>query len=258
MIPRLRFPRLPSFVAMSVAVSVVALAGCDGNLGSLADAGASETSSSSGELGDGDGDDADAEVIACIGGSLCPDGRSCANGVCLVECSDDPQCRSDEYCVDGLCQPKVVPTCNFDSDCAATQECSNRVCTAPGTGVCDPADTLQDGCPAHALCIEDLDSDEGVGACYSMPACAEDGSCPVGVVGSVCNLDYLPNKARICMIGICENGSHCPAQWSCIRYGAEVLGACSDGSFGSPCVLDGDCLSGNCFPLPGLDGGVCG
>jgi len=228
------------------------LLACDANLGSVA---APET----GSEGDDDATTGtNPEPFACIGGELCPEGTRCANGLCASECSSDPECASDEYCgLDGLCHSNTVPGCNSDLDCAATQTCLNQVCVTLLGGGCDPLNYVQDGCASNAVCIDDFDEDEQ-GVCYEMPACAADQSCPIGLEGAVCNTGQLPNKDEICLIGMCAGVENCPAQWSCVFYGNAVLGLCSNGVFSSPCTVDSHCLSGNCVPLPGLGGGVCG
>jgi|GEM_PF-3394987 len=231
---------------------------CDASLGSIAlpETGGETEESSSGD-GDGDGDgDGITEPFACIAGSLCPEGRSCSNGLCVIECSSDDDCGEDDYCgKDGLCHGKTLSTCNSDQECAVTQSCLNQVCTANNGEGCNLENYLQDGCPSNAVCLEDWDGEQGT--CHEMPICAEDGSCPVGLEGAVCSGDYLPTKDPLCLIGSCETVEHCPNLWSCVRYNNEVLGWCSSGGFGDPCTIGEHCISGNCVPLPGLGGGLC-
>ena len=112
------------------------------------------------------------------------------------------------------------------------------------------------GCESNAVCLQDLDTEET--ACYTMPPCGENGACPVGLQGAVCNksgsTEYLPNKDAICLIGVCEDAGNCPADWFCVRFQAnDPLGFCSSGGFGEPCSTNEECLSGNCFsPAPGF------
>jgi hypothetical protein len=228
-------------------LGALVLFACDANLGSIAEATGSDDSTA------GDGDPS--EEIPCIGGQLCPETRKCSNGLCLQECSGDSQCSASEYCgVDGLCHSPTVPTCNSDGDCAATQICRESICTT--SAICDPYDYLADGCASNAVCVEDLDT-EGEGNCFAMPACGPDGTCPIGLDGAVCNVDFVPSKDPICLIGLCDTVEHCPNLWSCVRYDNAVLGYCSDGGFASPCTIADHCLSGVCVPLPGLGGGIC-
>jgi hypothetical protein len=237
-------------------ILTIAAPACDASLGSVAvhDTG-SEGPTGDGDLGDGDGEPD--SPVACIGGQLCPAGRSCSNGLCVLECSGEADCGADDYCgLDGLCHPKSIPSCNSNQQCAATQTCDNQICTATDVGGCDPDDFLQDGCDSNAVCVADFDEDQGT--CYPMSACAAGNSCPIGLIGAVCNDGYLPSKDPICLIGLCATSAHCPSSWSCIRFNNAVLGDCSDGGFGSPCNDGGHCISGNCVPLPGLDGGFCG
>ncbi|MFO7562799.1 MAG: Dickkopf N-terminal cysteine-rich domain-containing protein [Enhygromyxa sp.] len=242
-------------------LALVAALGCDASLGSVAasetgSAGSSDDQAESEAEGDGDGDAELPDPFACIGGQLCPEGRSCQNGLCLVECSDDDSCKSDEYCgLDGLCHPKTIPSCSSDQDCATTQTCVNQVCSAVANDDCDPFNNLQDGCASNAVCLDWYDDQP---TCYQMPACAADGSCPIGVEGAICNTDYLPNKDAICLIGMCSTPTNCPDSWSCVRYDNEVLGYCSNGALGSPCTGGEHCISGTCVPVPGLNGGFCG
>lgn len=234
-----------------VMASLVVSLACDGNLGSVGDGGSE--SSDSGESSGGDGD-----PVACIGGQLCPEGTTCSNGVCATDCSSDADCDDDEYCgLDDLCHPNVVPSCISDQECAPTQTCINQMCTTLGDEGCDLENYLQDGCPSNAVCVENPDQPEQ-GACYQMPACAEDQTCPIGLVGAVCNTGQLPTKDAICLAGLCDVAANCPAMWMCIRYNNSVLGMCSDGSFGSACSDDGHCISGSCVLIPGLGGGFCG
>lgn len=230
------------------------LPACDASLGSIA---APETGSEGNEqTGDGDGDGG--EPFACIAGQLCPEERSCSNGLCLIECDGDDDCRDDEFCgKDGLCHGKSVSGCTFDQNCAATQMCIDNVCVAPDHAACSLDDYLLDGCASNAVCLDDLDEDD-LGICHAMPACDADGTCPIGLEGAVCNTEYIPTKDAVCLIGLCDTVANCPDLWSCVRYDNAVLGYCSDGGFAAPCTIAEHCLSGNCLPLPGVGGGICG
>jgi hypothetical protein len=236
--------------------SLTMLLACDANLGTLA--AAPDTGSESDDSTTGDDPSTGGDPLPCIGGELCPAGTGCANGLCATDCSSDTDCATDEYCgLDDLCHANVVPSCNSDQDCAVTQTCKNQVCTTLGDEGCDLENYLQDGCASNAVCLENFEGDEQ-GTCYEMPACAADQSCPIGLEGAVCNTEYLPTKDEICLVGLCDTVTNCPEFWSCVRYDNAVLGYCSSGGFASPCTIDAHCLSGNCVPLPGFGGGICG
>lgn len=229
--------------------------GCDATI-------ADDDSGESAGDGDGDGDSGgDAGGWEpCSADNACPDGQFCFNGLCALGCQTDDNCADNQYCNTDLmlCQNSEVPTCSSNGDCADSQICVNGYCTTPpeDTG-CNLEDYINDGCDSNAVCLEDLETEQG--SCYTMPACAEDGTCPVGLEGAVCNDGYLPSKDEICLVGLCEDVSHCPADWSCVRLiQNSTLGACSSGQFGAPCASGEDCVSGNCTTLPGLSGGFCG
>ena len=231
-------------------LAVALLLGCDANLGSVATSSAGSEGDESTTTGGG------GEPIACIGGELCPINTRCSNGLCATECTGAGDCAGDEFCgLDELCHGTTVPSCSADKDCAVTQACVNQICTTDAA--CDLDNYLQDGCPSNAVCLEDFDS-EGLGFCHEMPACAAEQTCPIGLGGAVCNTGQLPTKDEICLAGLCDVVDDCPNAWSCVRYDNSVLGLCSDGGFGSPCTVDGHCLSGACVQLPGVGGGFCG
>lgn len=239
---------------LCASLSISALVACDATI-----AGDGDEAGTSGGDSNGDGNDG-GNWEPCSDANPCPDGQFCFNGLCAVGCTSDGDCADNQYCdTDSLlCQNNEVPTCQSDDDCASSQICVNGYCsTPPDDTSCNFEDPNNDGCPSNAVCLEDLDN-EGVGVCYSMPACSADGTCPVGLYGAVCNDDYLPSKDKICLLGVCESGSDCPSDWNCVRLiQNSVLGNCSSGGFGEPCASNEDCNSGMCVPLPGLSGGFC-
>lgn len=151
------------------------------------------------------------------------------DGSSFTPCSDAAPCPDDETCFNGTCSPPPTPS------------------------ECEPYALTMDGCPSDALCLA---QDETSQACYAMPPCDADDTCPVGLQGAVCNVDYVYDKDEICMIGVCAGVEHCPTDWSCIKFAAsDPLGVCGNGTFGSPCTSDLDCLSGACFQVVGV--GFC-
>jgi hypothetical protein len=215
----------------------------------------SNDSQASSESGNGSG--GPGEGLLCSDEDPCPDGQFCFNGLCALGCTSDDNCAENQYCDTTLllCQNKDVFTCVDDSECAANQVCLNGLCTTELDTSCDPEQVVtgQDGCASNAVCFEEFEGEPG---CYTMPACAEDDTCPVGTEGAVCNVDYI-NKDRICLVGLCESDSNCPADWDCYRFGNEVLGFCHSGGAGLPCSSPTDCASGVCDQLiPGAPG-VC-
>jgi hypothetical protein len=168
--------------------------------------------------------------LPCSPSRDCPSGQFCFNGICALGCNSGGDCAEGQYCdTDGdrLCHDSQVHTCP-DTPCAETQECVNGLCSTPSTDTdCTPRPDGNDGCDAYSLCIE---VEEGAPSCYSFPACPESGDCPVGTVGAVCNDGIVPNKERICLSGLCQEPSHCPPAWSCMRITpADVVGFCFPG-----------------------------
>jgi hypothetical protein len=153
-----------------------------------------------------------------------------------------------------------VPTCSSDDDCSDGQVCIGQFCSMPPVDTdCQPGQLTMDGCPSNAICLIDSDDPEGDSqACYTMPPCSADHTCPVGLYGALCNTGQVPDKDEICLISVCETIENCPANWSCVRISDnDPLGLCGGGGLGDICSKPEHCLSGMCFiPIPGL-GGFC-
>lgn len=213
------------------------------------------TGSSAGTTGGGGGG-----FSPCDASNKCPSGEFCFNGVCAEGCNSDGDCASNQYCDTGetrLCQDKTVATCSSSSDCASTQVCQDSYCTTPPPSTsCQVTYDQNDGCDVNSVCLQP--DQNQASRCYSFPACAQDGSCPVGAQGAVCNEGYLSGKGKICLPTLCKDVSNCPSSWKCVRFNSnDVLGNCSQGSPGSACATNADCLSGQCQSGgPGFPG-VC-
>lgn len=231
----------------SVFALVLTVAACDADLGELGED-TDGSSNDGGSNGEGGG------FEPCSDENPCPDGQFCFNGLCAVGCTSNNDCADDQYCdtTSLLCQNSEVPSCDGEGGCFGDQVCFEGLCSTPEDTTC-VSGASPDGCESDAVCLDDGDTS----VCYTMPACGEDGSCPTGLTGAVCNDGFLPDKDRICLLGACETEAHCPSSWSCIAPSTAVLGVCSDGAIGMPCIEGSDCTSGLCTnPLGTV--GFCG
>jgi hypothetical protein len=199
----------------------------------------------------------------CSSSKPCPDGQFCFNGTCAPGCQTNGNCASDQYCdtEDGppyFCKNKTVSSCPA-TPCGEGFDCVSGLCTAKQEQreQCSPRPDFNDGCDKYSVCYDEDEDGPTAASCYSFPACAEDGSCPVGQFGAVCNDGYIPNKGRFCMPATCKDASHCPSNWKCVRFQEnQVLGICSSGGAGSFCQTAADCTSGTCSAMPGFPG-IC-
>lgn len=216
-------------------------------------------SSSGGGTGGGSG-----IALGCSASMACPSGQFCFNGVCAYGCQTNGNCAADQFCdteTDHLCHNKTVQSCSGAGSCLSTQECVSGFCSTPPPATqCDPnqVSSGNDGCDTKSICF--APQEQGASPkCHTFPACAQDKTCPVGTSGAVCNDGLIPNKARICLVGVCKTVEHCPASWACVKFTAtDVLGLCSNKMTGAPCTKPSECLSNNCsIPAPGFPG-FCG
>lgn len=235
------------------ALSLGALA-CNPSLGDMTESGGEETGNTSSPTSGGSNSGGGFEP--CSAANPCPDGQFCFNGLCAVGCNSDGDCADGQYCAtdgDRLCHNAEVTTCP-DVPCADGQICVNGFCsTPPADTSCMPA-SVDDGCEKNAVCLE---QEEGMPKCYTFPYCPQDGVCPVGAQGAVCNDGLLADKDQICLVGACTAVEHCPADWSCVKLEGSVIGFCSSGVAGSPCDTNDQCMSNNCsIPIPGFPG-IC-
>jgi hypothetical protein len=243
------------------AFAALCLVACSPSLGDMTDT-SDETGSTGGASNSNSGASDSTPTTSgggvpgpCGAGNECPDGQFCWNGICALGCNSDGDCADDQYCAtdtDRLCHNKEVTTCP-DVPCADTQVCVNGFCsTPPPPTECMPA-LVNDGCESNAVCLQ---VSEEKAECYTFPYCSQDGTCPTGTEGAVCNNDLLTDKDKICLIGLCTDASHCPAEWNCIKFEPNgVVGACSSGGPFDPCNANEDCASNQCdFPFPGESG----
>ncbi len=193
-------------------------------------------------------------AFLCSVDSPCPSGQWCFNGLCAPGCMTDQDCASNQYCdtqIDlpnnqygtHMCVNKEVPGCSTDADCAQTQSCVMGLCSAQSEQKeCTMRPDGQDGCDEFSICLDISETEQEQTACVTFPPCPQDGDCPLGQVGSVCNEQDIPGKARICLTGLCKSVDNCPVGFKCIMPGG-TLGMCSNGTMGMPCLGADDCSS---------------
>lgn len=185
--------------------------------------------------GGGAGGGAEA-VIACTTLDKCPPGMACFNGICADSCNTDQDCPETQRCLtslDQLCHDRDLATCPDSAECATSQVCANGYCSLmTSQGACGGSPFGNgDGCEAGAVCLMNPNVDgEKLEAtrCFVMPPCPDDGKCPIGPYGAVCNDGLFPEKARICLAGLCTSKDNCPDGWSCMPvYPNATYGNCT-------------------------------
>jgi hypothetical protein len=196
-------------------------------------------------------------AMLCSAQMPCPSGQFCFNGLCTIGCNGNQDCGPGQYCdteFDRLCRSTTVATCP-ETPCADSQKCAAGLCSTSTETQCTPSIDGNDGCDASALCFEEQGSTEK--RCHTFPACPETGECPVGLIGSVCNRGQIPNKAHICLTGMCASAANCPTGFKCLRPFGLPLGLCSAGLLSWPCFASGDCADGlACTGAMGIPG-IC-
>jgi hypothetical protein len=130
-----------------------------------------------------------------------------------------------------------------------------------GLSACSLADA-NDGCGSDAICLQLLSGGGANVQCRGMPACAQNGGCPVGPFGAVCNVRpdggrLIEGKQRICLYGYCTGPIDCASAQHCVfEPDSGSIGQCYSGVTGSPCNTSQDCFNdGGCN---GADAGVWG
>lgn len=237
--------------------------------------------------------------IGNVPGFTCTAGTACVNSVCVPTCTGDAgDCPAGQYCeacaTPGGCASGALPprnvcawntpiSCTKNTDCPFPQNC---VGAGPSIyGLCQSGEFLGDGrqnldctldpdnCAPDAICQIQQGANGTFKQCVGLPACGQDGSCPTGIYGSVCNdknpIDggqIISGKQRICLYSLCVTNSDCPtnsvATTHCFRTDKNVpYGGCKFGQVGDPCFSDADCpQAARCAGAAGSfeDGGTPG
>ncbi len=201
-----------------------------------------------------------ADSLICSATKACPSGEFCFNGICAYGCTADGNCASNQYCDTAFtktCQNKAAPPgCTKDGDCATNQVCVSGLCSVvpAETPACTPPAGANDGCDAKSVCLAGRQG--RANSCLTFPACGQDGSCPIGTTGAVCNDGYLQGKGRFCIPAMCKDAKNCPSASSCVPVATGApLGQCSTGGTGQACDAMHACLAGlTCQSAPGFAG----
>ena len=209
----------------------------------------------------------------------CATGTRCVNRICVPTCTGGTACPSGTYCggpaaPEDVCTSVAASTCATTADCPTPQKCLVGFCASAqlradgGFQGCVRNDP-NDACGTDAVCYALVTSSGGIAnTCVGLPGCSQDGGCPVGPLGGVCNDGNLadggpliPGKGRICLATYCVRETDCNSTWHCFHRTPQPLGNCSFGQVGDPCFTNADCInSSGCTGADGglLDGGVPG
>jgi hypothetical protein len=227
-------------------------------------------------------DDATNVVIAQPDGGVicdfavrgCPAGQACLNGICAQRCTATA-CPAGTYCegdaaIDQVCAPLQAIACGSFLDCPAPQICGSGLCTSTeflgdgGRNGCVPG-AADDGCSADAICVTGA---SGSPSCLGLPACSQDGGCPVGLLGATCNVRsdggrLFPGKQRVCLVSVCDSNADCPqtgtqAAPHCVNENGAAASFCSNGFPGTACLKPADCNTNICNGADGSAFGTCG
>jgi hypothetical protein len=221
----------------------------------------------------------DGGPICQSGDNTCAAGTRCVNRNCVPSCAAG--CPAGTYCEGpaprDFCVPVTAIACANSRNCPAPQVCflgppaCSNFCTR---GVCASQQLRADGgyqgclvnagaddaCGPDAVCYTLGATTGTVNACVGLPACNQDGGCPGGTFGSVCNDalpdggQILPGKQRICLFSYCLRDSDCNQSGHCFHTTSAEPGRCNFGLAGDPCFTKADCF--NAQSCAGADGGV--
>jgi len=216
----------------------------------------------------------DAGPICSLPTQPCTGGLACVNGVCTQTCpgGNSAACPAGYYCegdagFDEVCAPVNAIPCADITQCPAPQSCAQQTLCASSELLGDGGRTActnnppNDGCSPGALCFQT----NGTLACVALAACSQNGTCPVGLAGSTCNVQpdggrFFEGKQRICLLGLCASNANCPpSNQHCLRLPVDAgieASRCLNGLTNSPCLANTDCNPG--FTCTGSDGGFPG
>ena len=200
----------------------------------------------------------DGGIVCDFAARGCPAGQACLNSICSSRCTGGTACPAGTYCegdasIDQVCAPVEPIACSNSLQCPAPQVCSSGLCTSSellgdgGRDICTPG-RVDDGCSADGVCIN-------TGArisCFGLPACSQDGRCPLGAAGATCNVRpdggrLFPGKQRVCLLSFCDGPADCPAFLPhCVNGLGPARSLCSPGTAGASCTQGADCNSGTC------------
>jgi hypothetical protein len=217
----------------------------------------------------------DAGPICDLAALHCATGFACVNSVCTQTCpgGNGAACPAGYYCegdagFDEVCAPNSPIACIDVTQCPAPQSCFAGLCASQellgdgGRGNCTSTPP-NDGCSPGAICVQTSGTTL---ACLAMPACSQNGICPVGAAGSTCNVQsdggrLLEGKQRICLFGLCASAANCPPNLPhCLQQrDAGIEGSqCFSGTTNSPCFTNADCNPGfTCVIAADAGSGVC-
>jgi len=213
----------------------------------------------------------DAGVVCDFAARPCAAVQACLNGICAQRCAGGAACPAGQYCegdggIDQVCAPVEAISCTSFLQCPAPQGCGLGLCTSAellgdgGRGGCD-AGQLDDGCSTDGVCVTNQTT--ALASCVGMPACSQDGGCPIGFQGATCNVRpdggrLFPNKQRVCLASFCDGTADCPSDHPhCVTGAGPALSFCSNGIKGSSCVNGPDCNSNVCNHADGSVFGTC-
>ena len=215
----------------------------------------------------------DGGTICQAGDTTCAANERCVDRTCKPACAGGAACPAGMYCEgaafpNDVCAPLAVTACVASTDCPAPQLCfQGGLCASlelRGDGGVQPCGNDNSNCAPDAVCLPLATSTGSINqSCVGMPACGQDGGCPVGLFGSVCNDladggKLVANKQRVCLFPWCLDDSNCNAQSHCFRNPKDANhGECYYGVTGDPCFAKADCLNAtDC--VDSTDGGVLG
>lgn len=208
----------------------------------------------------------------------CDTGLRCVNRICMPNC-DAGSCPGGMYCEGpapkDVCAPVAPINCTSDVNCPNPQKCNYGLCTSlqlladGGYAPCKLNAEPNDNCGPDALCFQNVANNGALTSnCLGQPACGQDGGCPIGSVGAICNDgrnpdggQLFPGKQRICLFSYCMGNPDCNAAAHCFFAAPALLGQCYYGFVGDPCFTNADCPnSSGCGGSDGglLDGGTPG
>ncbi len=196
----------------------------------------------------------------CVGG-LCgvPTGQPCAapaqcrsgicddvSGSCAATCASNAQCATGSFCdaTSHHCQVSAPNGAPPTQPCSSGSQCTSGVCASDGAcGQPDGERCLTGAVCRGGACVNGL-CDSG---CTADAQCAGDAYCnavgactPKTATGGACT------RAAACVSGTCASDGLCgtPTPGACTAPVQCRAGACSNGTCGTSCLNDGECLSG--------------